>query len=44
MIDILTKAGYTASSAGGVMTATQPLFIRTGRNQYRILIAPEWQP
>ncbi len=44
VINILLAAGYTASSAAGLMTATHPLFIRTGRNRYRVLTAPEHQP
>ena len=44
MIDILTAAGYTASSASGVIATTHPLFTRTGRNRYRVLTVPECQP
>ena len=40
VVDILTVAGYTASSADGLMTSTHPLFTRTSRNQYRVLTTP----
>ena len=39
-----TTAGYTASSAAGVMATTHPLFIRTGRNRYRVLTSLERPP
>lgn len=39
MIDVLTTAGYTHSSATGVLTTTYPLFTRTGPNRYRVLEA-----
>ena len=41
VIDILLAAGYTASSAAGLMVTTHLLFIRTGRNRYRLLTSLE---
>ena len=41
VIDILTAAGYTASSADGLMSSTHPLFVHVGRNRYRVLTSPE---
>ena len=35
MITVLIAAGYTPSSASGVLTDTHPLFTRTGPNRYR---------
>lgn len=41
MITVLTTAGYTHSSATGVLTTTYPLFTRTGPNRYRVLEAAD---
>ncbi len=43
MIDILTAAGYTDTSAAGLIATTHPLFTRTGPNRYRILGVPRAQ-
>ncbi len=37
---ILEEAGYARSSATGLMAATHPLLVRTGRDRYRIIAAP----
>ena len=43
VIDILTAAGYTASSADGLMSSTHPLFVHVDRNRYRVLTSPDGQ-
>ena len=40
MIDILTGAGYSATSAGGRMSSSHPLFTRTGPDRYRLVGQP----
>jgi hypothetical protein len=40
MIGILTAAGYSATSAGGRMSSSHPLFTRTGPDRYRVVGPP----
>ena len=40
MIDILTGAGYSATSAGGRMSSSHPLFTRSGPDRYRLVGQP----
>jgi len=37
MIDILTAAGYSTTSAAGRMSSSHPLFTRTGPDRYRLV-------
>ena len=37
MIDILTAAGYSTTSAAGRMSSSHPLFTRTGTDRYRLV-------
>lgn len=40
MIDVLTGAGYSESSANERMTSSHPLFQRVGRDRYRVIESP----